>query len=257
MFKFKTLEIVLRTHGNSNVHTDRERYVNVPKPEVVKRCVTSLINSANNIAIDCKITVLDDHSTSELITDIKHILSYSKHPTSLEHLPLPGFNQSAYQQFLRAKTSSADLVYSVEDDYLHCPTALTELLDDFELFSDRVGKPVCLYPFDMPDSYIEPFFERSWLVHGTKRHWRTTSWIPNTFMCQPSMLNTYWEPFAKLAREYNKTTVHEGTTTAPIFREHVFGANPIPSLALHMQFDQQKDPYIDWKFWWDNYTTLN
>ena len=27
--------------------------------------------------------------------------------------------------------------------------------------------------------------------------------------------------------------------------------SPIPSLALHFQYDTEKDPYIDWKSWWD------
>jgi len=29
--------------------------------------------------------------------------------------------------------------------------------------------------------------------------------------------------------------------------------NPIPSLALHMQFDAQWDPFIEWKQWWKDY----
>ena len=32
----------------------------------------------------------------------------------------------------------------------------------------------------------------------------------------------------------------------------VLGIAPLRSLALHMQTEAEKDPYIDWKSWWDN-----
>jgi hypothetical protein len=35
---------------------------------------------------------------------------------------------------------------------------------------------------------------------------------------------------------------------------HLF--TPIPSLALHMQFDSEKDPYINWEKMWNENDTL-
>lgn len=250
------LEIVLRTHGNSNVHTDRQRYCGAEKPEVVRRCVTSLINSAEKLSMPVKITVIDDHSSEDVVNSVKAILATSRHRTSFSSLTEKGFNHSALQQFLLCKMSGADLIYSVEDDYLHHPDALPEMIADYQLFTERTGREVCMFGFDMPDSYWSTWMEPSMIVHGHRRHWRTTSWTTNTFMCRPWVLNQYWEPFEKLAREYGNGETHEGNTILQVWRNHVLTFNPIPSLVLHMQFDQQQDPYIDWRSWWDNYTVM-
>lgn len=46
--------------------------------------------------------------------------------------------------------------------------------------------------------------------------------------------------------------VHEGTTINKIWRESIPLFTPIPSIALHMQYMAQKDPYIDWQSLWDS-----
>ena len=50
--------------------------------------------------------------------------------------------------------------------------------------------------------------------------------------------------------EHNK--IHEGTTINHIWRNDAKLFTPIPSLALHMGFDEQKDAYLDWKELWDS-----
>lgn len=253
----ENLEIILRTHGSSNVHTDRQRFCQAPKPEVVRRCTASLVNAAQRISIPCKITVIDDHSDADLVDDIRSILGKSKHAWSLANLQERGYNHSAVQQFTLARDSGADVIYSVEDDYLHHPDALVEMIADRDAFAANTGREVCVFPFDQPDNYMPPWFEPSYLVFGQKRHWRTISWTTNTFMCRPQVLRDHWPIFEKLAREYSPTSgVHEGNTILDVWRNHVLTFNPIPSLALHMQFDQQRDPYIDWRYWWENYTRI-
>ena len=45
--------------------------------------------------------------------------------------------------------------------------------------------------------------------------------------------------------------IHEGTTINKIWRENVYLFTPIPSVALHMQFKEQIDKFIDWKPLWN------
>jgi hypothetical protein len=257
------LEIILRTHDQSNAHKDRERYCGLDKTTLVTKCVGSLVNAANQVkdhVINFKI--LDDHSSKELIDNLHSIMAKSNWGYELFHMEEPGYNYSALKQFEYARDSYADVIYSVEDDYLHCPSALVEMLENYTLFKAKTGKDIVLWPFDFPDDYNPAPSQPAFIVYGTQRHWRTGFWTTNTFMVSPELLVDHWPVFEKLAREYNSDYsrppphVHEGNTICQIWQNYAIRFSPIPSLALHMQFDQQRDPYIDWQKWLDEYTVL-
>lgn len=257
-----SLEIVLRTHDGNNVHNDwRVRYNNVPKPKLVRGCVKSLINSCANIN-NLKLTVMDDNSSAETVDWLVKILSDSKLNYEFIQLNQKGYNNSAFRQWERCRDSQYDIVYSVEDDYLHCPTAIQEMLDSFHLFCARLERDnVVLYPFDEPTEYNPPQ-RKDFIVHGSNRHWRTGIFTTNVLMTKPKLFQQYWNLFEVLALKYNgdylnpRTEHYEESNTIWKIWENgnVIRFNPIPSLALHMQFDPQKDPFIDWKQWWSDYT---
>jgi hypothetical protein len=81
-------------------------------------------------------------------------------------------------------------------------------------------------------------------------------------MTKPKIFQRYWNLFEILALKYNgdylnPRTEHyeEANTIWNIWKDNkVLRFNPIPSLALHMQFEPQKDPFINWKNWWNTYT---
>ena len=259
----KTIEIVLRTCDRVNVHTDwRVRYCGIPKPQLVVGCVRSLIASiraAENV--DCQLTVLDDHSSDETQQELISMLSASG--ISHEFIPLEdtGYNNSAYQQWVRCRDTTSDLFYSVEDDYLHSPSAIQEMVESYELFCDRLKREdIVIYPFDEPSEYNPPS-RTDFIVHGSHRHWRTGVFTTNVIMAQPKLLKDHWQLFETLALKYNgdylnPRTEHyeESNTIWPLWNGGQYVRfNPIPSLALHMQFDQQKDPFIDWQEWWKRY----
>ena len=250
------IEIILRTHDQSNIHTERQRYCNMPKKELILGCLTSLIKSSNlveNHTINYKI--LDDHSSKELIQGIHSTFKFSRWPYELYNLKTPGYHYSGLKQFEMARDSEADLVYVVEDDYLHCLSALNEMIDSWQLFTNKTGNEVVIYPFDMQDDYEPPGMEPCFVVQGTKRHWRTGFWTTFTMMCKPKLFNEHWAIFEKLATGYDGKDIQEGNTICKIWRNQALRFSPIQSLALHMQFDQQKDPWIDWKKWWEIYAS--
>ena len=173
-----------------------------------------------------------------------------------------GYNYSAHQQWLLCKNSNSNLVYSVEDDYLHTPTAIQEMIDSYQLFSDRLKRTdIVLYPFDEPSEYNPPN-RTDFIVHGSNRHWRTGVFTTNVLFTIPEIFKANWELFEVLALKYNgdylnPRTEHyeESNTIWKIWQNNrAIRFNPIPSLALHLQFEQQIDPFIDWKKWWDEYT---
>jgi hypothetical protein len=44
------LNIVIRTHDRKNIHGQKKRYIPVSKTELVIGCVSSLINSTNQVS---------------------------------------------------------------------------------------------------------------------------------------------------------------------------------------------------------------
>lgn len=251
------IDIILRTHDKSEVHPrSAPRYCGADKNALIKKCVSSLVLSCNEVNHNIKITCLNDHSTEKNLENLNYIFSKSKHETIIKNLERTGQNESSLAQFTECKNSSADLVYSVEDDYLHTLSAIEEMIGAYTQFKEYFGTEVAIHPFDDPDNYKHRFMESSQILLGKNRHWRTNTYTTFTFLCNPSVIKNNWNLFYRLAKLYmtpigEASNVHEGTTINKIWREQIALFTPMPSLALHMQYEEQKDKYIDWKSWWN------
>jgi len=265
------IEVILRIHDGQNIHGNLPRYINLSKKELVMGCVTSLINSLNLIFDhDILITILDDHSSDELVQNINHLLSHFNHPWNLIHLEKKGFNYSSLKQFEYCRKSIADLVYSVEDDYLHCPSSIKEMIDAYIFLKKHYNfNEVCIFPYDTPQEYDFNPREKYLITRGKYRHWKSSTWTTQTFMTSPKIFKKHWNHFEKLAKEFkviprrhkgkilDSDIVWEDTTIGNIWKKEVPVFHPIPSLALHVQFEKEKDPYINHLEWWEKYTQLN
>ena len=254
------LDIIVRTHNIINVHQSKTpRYCLADKTTLIYKCVKSLVNSADNTDYDITYHWFDDHSTEDCLDGLHKIFSNAKHPYIYNPLEESGFNASAYYQFDCGRKSTADLIYFVEDDYLHYPTAISEMVESYIDFKQKLGREVAIPPFDDPDNYLPEWIEPCRIVYGGNRHWRTNFYTTNTVMCSPEVVREHWSKWYTLATEYGSVwseikggNVHEGTTINKIWRDHVSLFTPIPSIGLHMGYDAQKDPYLDWKCLWDS-----
>ncbi len=252
------LDIVVRTHSRGNVHNAKEwgeRYVGAPKNEVMFRCVNSLVTSINLAEADIRVWVLDDSSDEASLQTLHTIINKCRYPTELIQLPPEqcGVQGSALAQFEAGKTYGREAVYFVEDDYLHTSSAIQEMIDMYELGKKNTkGKEVALFPCDYPDRYQPGGIKSSFIVYGSRRHWRTIQESTNTCMLSHALLVAHWHQFETLARNYQlDPAVTEENTVNTVWRDHAVLFSPIPSLALLVHFMQHKDPYIDWKSWWD------
>jgi glycosyltransferase involved in cell wall biosynthesis len=251
------LDVHLQTHSDISVH-GAHRYVGAPKSEIMLRCTQSLVISLNQAEGDIVLRVFDDHSSPETITTLRRILATCKHPVEFVALEDRGYNASCLASFSRARDDARELVYFVEDDYLHTSSAIPEMLDAHALFKDKLGgREVALHPYDDPKNYWSVIFsqENCRVVQGTNRHWRTNTHTTNTCWVEAETLTRNWELFELLAL-YSSTPygrahhIFEASTINKIWREQVSLFTPIPSLALHLQYEEHRDPYLDWKEWW-------
>jgi hypothetical protein len=261
------LEIIIRIHDGKNIHGNKPRYINVSKKDLIIGCLTSLINSANLSNAEISFIILNDHCTQDCVSKIHNIFKHSKHLYQLIDLEIPGFNHSGLKQFEYCKNSNADLVYSVEDDYLHCPEALQEMLFSYKHLKSKYNlqKELCIFPFDNPEDYIPHQMYPGRVFRTLTRHWKEGIWTTFTMMTTPKVFQDHWKVFEKLALQYKPfaigenpdNLVDEGNTIGNIWKNDVIRVNPIPSLALHIQFEEQRDPHINHLDWWTKYSKIH
>jgi len=262
------LHIVLRTHDGKNIHGDRPRYIDIPKKDLIVGCLSSLINSSNLIKNhQIHFTILDDHSSDELLNLLKGILKYSKYSWEIISLKERGFNHSGYMQFKTCRDSDADLVYSVEDDYLHCENAIPEMLFAYEYLKEyyHLSKELCIFPFDNEEDYEYGYVIPGRVFRTPQRHWKEGIWTTFTMMTTPKVFRDHWNIFERLSLQYKPfapgedpdTLVDEGNTISNIWKNDVVRVNPIPSLALHVQFEEQRDSLINHLDWWNKYSKIH
>ncbi|HYF10094.1 MAG TPA: glycosyltransferase family A protein, partial [Candidatus Paceibacterota bacterium] len=154
-----SLEVILRTHSTSDVHPGvRVVGPGVQKLEVIKRSLRSLAASLAeahraNLA-DIRLSILDDHSSSETVSFLENLAAALPFPADVYPLAESGNAASLAASFARGRSSGADLLYFVEDDYIHIPSAISEMLESYALFSRNLGgRPVALFPADDPSFY--------------------------------------------------------------------------------------------------------
>ena len=115
------LDIFLRTYDGDSVHPRR---FDKPKKDIVWRCVRSLCTAIKALPEQPHLTILDDHSTAETVQFLRDETAFLGENITIQTLEGTGNNDSMLAGLTLAKESTADLVYVVEDDYLHYPNEL-------------------------------------------------------------------------------------------------------------------------------------
>lgn len=254
---------VLQTHtlGDSQHYaglTDRKRYGSDSKLEIVKRCVRSLVASIEY----CKklypqhsyrLIVLDDHSDEQGIEVIKQNLARATFSTQLEHLETRGIMPSILACYKTGRDQGKDLVYFAQDDYLFEESAIEEMIDAYYQFSRAIGNHVCIFPYNDPYKY-QPFnLIPSRIVQGQYRHWRTITGAASCIMAHVDVIRKEWDLFDAMGNHKIDPHMEDNTINKMFSERGYYLFSPIPSLALHFQYDVEKDPYIKWQDWWDKW----
>ena len=238
--KVKALDIIIKTcTGIQLVSQNKKRIFEEEKSEYTFRTVNSLVKSAKDLKkkfeeIKVKFTIIEVNSIS---SDIKKILSkISDEGFEVQHIPVkiekkPENNMSTTmasirQSFYHGKNCT-DLIYFVEDDYIHKKEALAEMLFAYEKFSSIFEKEIFILSADYP--YLYKRLNNSNILIGENTHWRSVKESLLTFMTSKKMIEKHFEKLIDMATkesdpfEKNLHKIYE--------EERCF--SPIPSLSIH------------------------
>ena len=265
--KVKSILIVIRVNTEIEVwDQNKRRLFEKPKIEYSIRSIKSLINSikycqSKYLDLKIKTIILDDSSKIENLDKIKEIIKnvngeiisldtkkfeakIKKQKTQQTFSNLA----SLYQCFEIGKEIGEDLIFFIEDDYLHFETMLEEMIATYERVSSQVGKDIFMCPADYPYLYMNN--EKTNILIGNKRHWRTITKTLCTFLTSKKLLNLYWENFTKNCEDRHdpfEKYINE------IYKKE-FCISPLKSLSVHLTNVNSSyglSPFINYKNLWD------
>jgi hypothetical protein len=254
------LLVVLQSHSKGNRDDSQTRYCNAPKIEVASRCIFSVIDSLNYAQeqypdYEIELQIFDDHSDQEFLDILQRLIDTAKFKVNLTHLETYGIMPSILRCYEHGRDYGKDWVYFIQDDFLHQQNSVELMIHAINQFSCNLGAPASIFPFNKPAEYHDPENTAVLcnIVVGKDRYWRTNIHPAVTLMTHSSIIKRNWDLFCKMGTSEVSPTMEMESIDRIYYERGYYCFTPIPSLALHMQTDWDKDFFIDWESWWNEY----
>ena len=273
--KVNSLTVIFRSCTNVNMLTqNKTRLFDENKSEYTFRSLNSIIISLNHAKkcspkIHFDIVIIDHNSKKEDLEQIKKQLNKTNIKSSIISLNVNEFidnikkinaknenvtkNQMSnmsniHKSLLTAKSQCDDLVYFVEDDYLHMKEALNEMILSYERISSQINSELILCPSDYP--YLYTKIDSTNIFLGSNKHWRRVEETLCTFFTSKIIIEKYWSKFISMCQFEHypfEQPLHD------IYRSE-YCLSPIPSLAIHCTNVNSifgLSPNVQWKEMWE------
>ena len=269
--KVNSILIIFRMNTDIEIwDQNRKRLFEYPKIEYSKRSLNSLIKSIKFLkdkypTVNVKIIIVDDNSKDKNLLEFKDLidnnnielinLEYSKFENKIskqKNKETFANLASLLQCFEIGKEKGEDLIYFVEDDYLHFEEMLFEMISSYERIASQIKKDIFMCPSDYPYLYMNN--EKTNVLIGNKRHWRTVNKTLCTFMTTKNLLEKYWDKFYKNCLDRHDP--FEKYLNEIYLKEICI--SPIKSLSLHLTNINSSyglSPLIDYKKLWEKNKT--
>ena len=270
----KSLTIILRTCASVNMLTQsKKRIFDQEKSEYTFRSLNSIINSLNFAKelfdnVNLELIIVDHNSEKSVVDKIKLIISNQFFKSRFISLNVDDFKKdinskneknekvtfnqmsnmaNIHQSLILAKESD-DLIYFVEDDYIHSIHAIKEMIFTYEKLSSMLKTELILCPSDYPYLYSE--IENAKIFLGNKSHWRSIKETLCTFLTSKQMVMKYWDELTSMCKFEHypfEKPLHN-------IYEKEYCLSPIPSIAIHCTNINSifgLSPNVDWKKAWE------
>ena len=267
--KVNSILIILRANTKIDIwDQNKKRIFEKPKVENTSKSISSLIKSIvycktkyPNIKI--KTLIVDDDSDEKTLINIKKTINSSELDMEIinfdkrdydniinkqKNLQTFGNLSSLLHSFELGKKMGKDLVFFLEDDYIHFEPMLEEMIASYERISSQTKKELFMCPADYPYLYMNN--EKSNILIGNKRHWRTIDKTLCTFMTSIELINKYWDNFYSTCLDRNEPFEKY---LNEIYKKELC-ISPLKSLSVHMtnvNSNYGLSPFINYKKLWD------
>ncbi len=266
--KVRSILIIFRMNTEVEIwDQNRKRLFELPKIEYSKRSINSLVKSIKYCEskysnIHFKTIIVDDNSNKENLSQIKRIIENKDIDiTTLNYAKYEGIIKeqknketfanlaSLLQCFEIGKEKGEELIYFIEDDYIHFEPMLEEMIASYERIASQLNRDIFMCPADYPYLYMNN--EKTNILIGNKRHWRTIDKTLCTFLTSKNLLNKYWDNFYKTCLDRHdpfEKYLNE------IFTNEIC-ISPLKSLSLHLtniNSNYGLSPFIDYKKLWED-----
>ena len=267
--KVKSILVLFRTNSNIEIwDQNKKRLFELPKIEYTLRSLNSLLKSIKFCKekypdVKIKLIIIDDKAEEANLNKIKKLTSASNidiNITKVDHekyrkLIKEQKNEQTYSNLASllccyeiAKKNADDLVFFVEDDYLHFEPMMEEMIASYERISSQINNDIFMCPADYPYLYMNN--QKTNVLIGNKRHWRTVSETLCTFMTSKKFLEKYWDNFYKTCLDRHEPFekyINE------IYNTEIC-VSPLKSLSVHftnVNSSYGLSPFIDYKKLWN------
>ena len=240
------LNVVIRTCDKASLVSERI----VQKDECVKRCYKSLVTSLNNYNHPFSLHVIDDDSSVETKQFLhNHFPNATIHDVVVD----PTIEYKDVKQKSRYSLKIAldyisqlpddELVYLVEDDYLHYPNSIAIMIDAMNyltfISSDTT---IGIFPQDFNQLYYHPknpfndtYVSTCLVIPGPDRYYRNTWFTHESFLIPVSLFKKYKEEFYSLLDIGTIDGYWEGNTISNVWQKpEVKMMMPMKTLAIHL-----------------------
>tara|TARA_B100000886_G_C20418714_1_gene490432 strand:- start:476 stop:1489 length:1014 start_codon:yes stop_codon:yes gene_type:complete len=267
--KVQSLKIIVRTCTSELIMDQNKRRIfDCEKNEYTFRTLRSIVKASNKAKekfenINFDLVVTDTNSPENDLKIFKEILKRSVIKNEIVSINLSEFKHKIkdgyskakfsnmanfYNSLLIAKNEEADIIYFVEDDYLHSINSIVEMILSYEKFYSIFLQDLVLLPSDYP--YLYSKTENTKIYLGEKYHWRLISESLVTFMTSSRLIKKNFEELKKMGIEWEdpwEKPLHEIYKTNPCL-------SPMPSLAIHCANINSIfgiSPFVNIKKLWD------
>ena len=254
---------------------NKKRLFDQEKSQYTLRSLNSIIKSLQEALkkypdINFDIVIIDHNSKKQDLDQMKEMLKKSNFKNNLINLNVNDFVHSINKinaknekvtenqisnmsninkSIIEAKNQCKDLVYFVEDDYIHKKEAINEMISTYERVSSQVNAELILCPADYP--YLYNKIEATNIFLGLNNHWRVVNETLCTFLTSVSLLKKHWNTFESMCKYEHypfEKPLHE------IYKSE-YCLSPIPSLSFHCTNINSIfgiSPNLNWKKIWDD-----
>ena len=249
----KSLDIILRTCASVNMLSQsKKRIFKSPKKNYSLKTLKSIINSINNSKnklkkVKINLIIIDHNSENKVIEKFKKLLKNQFFKSEIIKLDINFYrkkikkinqkkkrvsdnqisNMSNINQSLNLGKKCEDLVYFVEDDYIHKIDAIEEMIFSYERISTQLNKELIMCPADYP--YLYSKLENSKILLGQNKHWRIVNESLCTFLTSKKIINKHFKKFVS-ACEYEHYPFEK--PFHDIYKKELC-ISPMPALAVH------------------------